>query len=395
MKNRTFFDACLLYLSGFFIMLPVFKLEIYGQNLRLDDACIISLLFLCFFKIRPVNIDRLRPIFIFGILMALVIVYGIFARKIYPIKFWQYDNYPFFRAVGIMIWGLTLGFTCFLDNKFLRTFISGVKHGGFILIPVLYYIAVTSGIKGGLSFYFPKHLLMDLSEMNANTYGALAVLLALCSYLLYRQTGNRFLMIFSIGSLFVPFLYLIRRDVAGIMAGVFYLFFASNKKVAFRKKFFIFLMFAIGAFVAYFFLGDFIFSAFTFDWETGIGYANREKLFPVAISAIIQNPFGYGFGSEIYFFFWDAGKDIVSHNAYLSMGIELGLMAPFLLLFLLFKLFVSEKDVFIRCFIVCFAIESLFGNGMYFYKAQWVFIFLIYINQRINFSATENYVTSP
>src|SRR5690606_22028564 len=101
-----------------------------------------------------------------------------------------------------------------------------------------------------------------------------------------------------------------------------------------------------------------------------------------AFASILESPMGHGIGSEINVLYPITGRPLVSHNSFLSMGIELGVIPTLIFLLLLLYVFCNLRNVWVRFYFLVFFIESFFGNGFYFYKYHFLFLGICILNFR-------------
>lgn len=369
----TPFFALLAFLSGVSITFSFWEIPLSGINLRVED---ILVFFTAIAAVGLLACDSAKVTSSFLAVISFIsvaIVYGLTLRYFSSVEGVEFSQYSLLRVCGILLYCVAFGVVL---RKYVFVLLKGIVLGGAMTVLILLLLGISTLAESGLSgAYDLKDAASSLSELHVNTFGAIAMLTSFSAYLLWRRTGRRVFLGVMIVAMMVPLLYLIRRDIAGILAGVSYLLFMSS--MSGRKRFSILFGLTVVCAVSVALMGQVLIDAFAVDFETGKGMAKREVLYAAAIQAILNQPLGYGWGSEKSIFELWYGLSHVAHNAYLSMAIELGVIFPITLIAFVFWVFFSERDVGVKFFIVVFMVESLFGNGLFFYKVQWVFLFIV------------------
>ncbi|WP_341864737.1 O-antigen ligase family protein, partial [Buttiauxella ferragutiae] len=97
--------------------------------------------------------------------------------------------------------------------------------------------------------------------------------------------------------------------------------------------------------------------------------SDRDSIYTTALIRMLEQPFGYGLGSQNNVIFEGSGINFPAHNFFLSIGLEFGwLYLSLIVMFLAFWLIKSKVHISNKLFFVSYLIIGFFGNAMYFYK---------------------------
>ncbi len=334
--------------------------------MRVDDGLVLLLFLGVLPNLRNYRVNK--KLFFYIFLFVFFTIYGLGVRNNHLVK--SYDNYPLVRILGIIIYYFCLSLS--LRSTFAyQSFLSGVYRGAIflsvvVLLALLFHLLSVGAISG---LYSLKDSLRMLGTFNPNTYGALFLFASFCSYALYKIKKESKFKIFSAWFLFLPFLFLIKRDMLGVLVGMVYLYVVSRNNILYKR----FLIVFIGLVSVY--IIDLLIELW-YSPQFMLLMAHRVEIYGAAVEAIMKRIQGNGIGSEIEMLTYYVGRPNVSHNSFLSMCIELGIFNGtvfFLSLLVLLKLI---KVRFIRFYLIAFFVESLLGNGFYFYKYHFLFLLL-------------------
>lgn len=356
---------------GFFLVNPILYLPLGVVNLKLDDILLLFLIFFYLSKAKEIFLEK--KIVLFAFFIIYLVLYGLFRRKYYPFEF---DNYPLVRMVGVVLYMLMLMVYIKKENLYL-SLIKGVFIGSNVIVVVMSFALLYHIYMYGVSgLYSLKDSLRVLGTFNPNSYGAMMLFSSFCSFALLKYNHEKKYKYFSILCLIIPFIFLIKRDMLGILFSFVYLY-AATKKIKIR----LFLYLCI-----------FLFSIYGLNelisvWDNAEFIrlmAHRVEIYKAAFSLIMENGYGYGLGSEIEVIFERMGRPNVSHNSFLSFSLELGVFNTLIFLVALTYIFSYLKCVWIRAYFIMFFVESLLGNGFYFYKYHFLFLIfsLLYFKYR-------------
>lgn len=223
---------------------------------------------------------------------------------------------------------------------------------------------------------------------NANT---LAIILILPFFLLYNI--KRYISCFIFYPLFfinVILMLMTNSRSTYIFLLVFFLLMISSKIVSLKLLKIISIIGVISSLTLYYFLmnGE-VSSLITLaleNTEKGLNLTGRDNLFKISVNGIIENPLGIGFGSSNVFIENVIGNNLSSHNTYLKIFLEGGilLMVAFIIttLLILYKL----DSSFLVSFFVAYLIKLMFESMIPFTFSLISVIFMLpyFLGERIN-----------
>jgi hypothetical protein len=352
------------FLFGTFLLLPIIYIPLGFTNIKFDDLIIILLFALILIKKKSrINII----VWILILLSLLFLISGILTRYNHD---FNYDNYPLIRIIGIMLYLFVL--SLYIKTKYDIFHLSrGVLFGAKVLIIIMFIFLLSHMVTVGFNIknlYVIKDSLRGISSFNPNSYGIMMVFASFNSYILFDITKNKNFKLAAILFLIMPFIFIIKRDMLGIFVALVYLYIVTR-----NYKIRIFYYTLIGIF--------FIYLIYTLiglwsNEEFKFLMAHRVGIYTAAFTSIMDNPIGYGIGSEVSVLQPLTGRTNVSHNSFLSIGLDLGIYNMLILLMFLISVFYSYRAIWIKFYFIIFFVQSLFGNGFYYYKYHFIFIAL-------------------
>ena len=365
----------ILFLYGLSLGFPDIAANVGGIiNVRGDDILIILLFIRILLTIKPLYVteSQKKIIIIYFIFLSYCLLSGalivIFGGKV--------DSYVLLRDMGGGITFLVLLFS--VDSeKFFRFFLCGLLFAGLAIgfqvsqhFNEIAMDALTSSVQIKEAAAF--------TSWNPNTIGEFGILFSFSSAIAwYMSPAHKYQKLFwllmTISFISLPMVTFARGATISLLCGwTLFLILMRKWKV---------ILCAILAggllFVAWYQnFGDIITAAFDIDLKTGKGFSSRYDLWNVALNLISQNPFiGHGYGQETRMFVLTYGRGM-SHNAYLSILVELGLFGLMILAWQIFNYYYSairllnnHKTNIGSCFVFAFmttiCIDSLSGSGLY------------------------------
>jgi hypothetical protein len=354
---------------GFFLLFPFVYLPLGVVNIKIDDFIVIILFVLLIWgEHLKFNFKLILTILFFIYLL----VYGFIIRRYSTVE--SFDNYPLIRIIGIVLYFLTLVYlnsSKQLLEHFFKYCYLGAKFTFALIICNLMYDFLLGYVTYS-NIYSIKDSLRSLGTFNPNSYGALMILGAYFAYKRYKDLELKIDFYWCIAFLLIPFIIVIRRDIVGISCGILYLIHLRFPKYLIQL---IYIFVIIGLCIGALYLIN--------DWNSDFLKSilgSRWYIYNSAIEAINFNFWGYGIGSETELL-W---RNYVSHNSLLSLCIEFGVYNSIIMIILFLSLFFYSRAIEIRFFLIIFFVESLFGNGLHFYKYHYIFFFLVLNNTLVN-----------
>jgi len=257
--------------------------------------------------------------------------------------------------------------------------VAGLTCGGVVLIS---QIALRLGQSSTVSYATAQDLksAAGFATWNANTAGQAALLLTFAAgtaavLARRRSTCTVYVVLATIFAL-TPLALLIRGSAIAVSAG--YVGF-----LCLTKRWKVLLVAVIVAFVGvgywYAIVGDAVSIATRVDVSTGAGFSGRYDTWHTAIEAISASPLvGYGFGQELRVAA-GIGRELRSHNSFLSVWIELGPTGVGILLALISEIVLAGLSIYkyhplrsygalLVALVVALGLDSLVGLTLYWEK---------------------------
>lgn len=346
----------LCYLLGALMVFPIKMLESGGVNYKLDEFLLVfvGVVFLCTRHARP-------AMFGYAFLVLLYLFYG--AMMVY-ISGLVVNYEVFFRLLQILLIIIVMSMMSDIERT---AMLDGIGNWGpvFALLMVSYLVFKldysTSVLLGSQQhykdFFNSKESFLSV---HIDTVGTVLLLSIYVNMLKYQVTGRSIYLVLCIFMLLPPFMLLSKGDLLAVSLALVFLGFAR-----FSVSYLFFVFLAIGGVIAAVF-GDFS----RFD-------PTREILYSTALKAFVQNPFGYGIGTESQVIFALSGIDYPAHNFLLSAALETGIFGVLFFVSLVFYSCWKNKSPIARAFLLAFVVVGSFGNVMYFYKYHFVFFMMI------------------
>ena len=346
----------LCYLLGALMVFPVKMFNVGGVNYKLDEFLLvfIGVVFLCARHAKPV---------MFG--YVFIVMAYVFYGAILVYMSGLVVNYDvFFRILQVLLVIIVMSMMSDVEKT---AMLDGMANWGpvFALLIVFYLVfkldysaSVLVGSQQHYKDFFngPYSFL----SVHINTVGTVLLLSIYLNLLKYKVTGKAVYFLLSIFMLLPPLMLFSKGDLLAVTLALVYLCFARFRV---SKLFFVFL--ALGAVIA------------AIGWDFSRFDPTREVLYSAALKAFIQNPFGYGIGTESQVIFALSGIDYPAHNFLLSAAIEAGVLGVAFFLALVIYSYRRNKSTLARAFLLAFVVVGSFGNVMYFYKYHFVFFMMI------------------
>lgn len=403
----------ILFLYGLSIGFPDISAKVGGViNIRVDDVLIILLFIRMVITLKPLSVTELQNKIISVYLIFLS--YCLLSGTLIAIFGGNVDSYVLLRDMGG-------GFTFVIlllavdSEKSFRLFLFGFFLAGLAIAfqvtqhfneIALESLTDSNQIKDASSF----------SSWNPNTVGGFGILFSFSSAMSWYMAPSRnwrklLWSVMPVLFISLPLFTFARGATVSLVCGwVLFLVLMRKWKVLLSAVGIAALLFAVW----YQTFGDIIAAAFDIDLKTGKGFSSRYDLWGNALNLIMQSPlWGHGYGQEARLFILTYGRGM-SHNAYFSILVELGLLGLVVLLWQIsnyyyaaFRLFTKNKpnvgSYLIMAFMTAICIDSLSGSGLY--GAKYVTLLLaiiaIFIGfvekemQSQNLSVSTDSMTSP
>lgn len=355
----------ILFLIGFCLVFPFVYIPLGVVNLKVDDLLVILLVFVGLLSKELVfkkNIAFLTFFFIINL------IYGIGLRFFFNI---DYDNYPLVRVLGIILYFVGISFFMVSYRSFF-SLIRGVYNGGrimfLLMLVVLVYQALTVGVLKSL-YSLKDSLRLLPGDYNPNTYGALMVFCSFASMIIHKHMKEDKYLYWAVIFLLMPFVFLIKRDILGVLIGGVY-FVVAKMENRFIKNLCYFCII-----LGLYWIVIKVVSLWS-DSEFITLMAHRVQIYTGSFNLIKTNLYGYGLGSEIELLKVEMGRPFVSHNSFLAYALELGVFNSLAFISILLVIFKKYKNIFLRFFFLVFFVQSFMGNGFYYYKYHFIFLLI-------------------
>lgn len=355
-KVKTIF-----FYIGFFLCFPFFFIPIGSSNIRFEDLAVLLLLMFVF-----INNKKLysKSILFFSSIFVIFITYGLSLRPFYD---FNYDNYPLTRMVGITMYFFVFAF--YMKQDGLKSLCQGAVTGSFLSAIVILSVLIIHLVNIGFTIknmYVFKESLRGVSSFNPNSYGALMVFGSFAAYYLFSLTKQSLYRYAAFLFLSIPFILIIRRDMVGILVALMAVFFISRSK---RTKIVLYPSLIFICFYLTFAVVNYLKGLDSYKFM-----AHRDTQYLAALNAIQENKMGYGLGSETFIMKDSINRESVTHNSFLSLSLEIGLFNALIVIGMIGFTFFNLKDKWFKFYLIAFFVQSLFGNGFYFYKYHFVFV---------------------
>ena len=117
--------------------------------------------------------------------------------------------------------------------------------------------------------------------------------------------------------------------------------------------------------------------------EYNITMSSRDSIYVSALYAISDNILGYGLDSQNSIIEKYSGINYPAHNFFLSVLLELGIIAfvlSVMVIILIFKKVINSYNTFALSVLIAFLFTGMFGNLLYFYKLHFFVIGFTYFS---------------
>lgn len=346
----------LCYLLGVLMVFPVKILDFSGVNYKLDEFLLVFLavVFLCARHAKPV-------LFCY----ALFVLFYLFLGAVLVYISGLVINYEvFLRILQILLVIIVMSMMSDVEKT---AMLDGIANWGpvFALLMVCYLVFAldySASVSLASQQYYKDFFNSKDSflSVHINTVGTILLLSIYLNLLKYQVTGRAVYLLLGIFMLLPPLMLLSKGDILAVVLAMVFLCFARL-----RVSSLFFMCLAFGGVVA------------AIGWDFSRFDPTREVLYSTALKAFIQNPFGYGIGTESQVIFALSGIDYPAHNFLLSAAIETGVLGVIFFLVLIFYSYWRNKSPLARAFLLAFVVVGSFGNVMYFYKYHFVFLMMI------------------
>lgn len=368
---------------GFLFLFPFISIG----SIKLDDILAICLLFLLVVQ-NGFHKKALIVLFV----GSLFFFWGYSARLIFDVT--VFENYAIFRMVQIIIFTMLI---CYMGRQSRYQLYKGLAIGSIFTSGIVVVSCSIFMLSHGISnIYVLKKHVGELFNLHPNTYGIISLFGSFACYQLYDMSKNNIWLKLAAFILLSPFILLIRRDIVAILVA-FVIFIYPFINVTNKIKITFGIMCTIIPYLFFTESGTALYDSLTsVNYATGEGTSYRNLIWAAAFEAIIKNPLGYGFDTEVTLInnFSMLYLDFAAHNSYLSIVIELGFFALFILIgFVVFGYTTAIKyENYILCFFLSLPLISGFaGNGMYLYKYHCIFFMLVIIEiYQLYFNKSES-----
>lgn len=388
----------ILLLYGLSIGFPDISANVGGViNIRLDDLLIILLFIRLVITLKPLSVTELQKKIISVYLIFLS--YCLLSGALIVIFGGNVDSYVLIRDMGGGFTFVVLLLSVNSERSF-RLFLFGLLLAGLAICfqvtqhfneIALESLTDSNQIKDASSF----------SSWNPNTVGGYGILFSFSSAMAWyispaknwRKLSWSMMPVFFIS---LPLFTFARGATVSLVCGwILFLVFMRKWKVLLSAVGIAALLFAVW----YQTFGDIISAAFDIDLKTGKGFSSRYDLWGNAFSLIKQSPlWGHGYGQEARLFILTYGRGM-SHNAYFSILVELGLFGLLVLLWQLYNYYYAAIRLFrknrpnmgsylIIAFMTSICIDSLSGSGLY--GSKYITLLLAIIAVFIGFLEKES-----
>lgn len=378
----------LVFLYGLFFSLPLTFLDVLPYGLKIDDVILILLLLSFFIKAIYLNgnlfINKYSLLFILITITAATLAFFKSSLK--------YDHYfgdsaltVYSRIIQSILIILMLSFI--KDNKFyIRNIKNGIVCGTSISLLVFLVFFIMHLDLSKFSYrgvYFTKDIFQYSNYLPFSIHvNTLSSFFLISFFILFFELKKYNYLCFLF--LLPSFLLIGKGDIIAITA-----FFSILITARFNNR----LLFFTCALILLVVLTPHLYSEYQALYQYRVYSSGRNELYTSALHEILNNPFGYGLGSQNNTLFSLTGINYPAHNIFLSLSLEFGLYYSLIMIFLLIYWFLMAVDKYDKYVLLSFLTIGIFGNAMYFYKYHTLaIIFCLYglwrisINENINYS---------
>ena len=370
-------SAYVFLLYGFSLGFPDLAMSVGSINARLDDAIII-LLFLRLLIVLRTNVITTQQM---PIVKAYLSFWGycILSACFVLVFGMDISTYDLIRMIGGGLTFIALVMTV-QNRKAYRYLLYGIALGGMALcFQVFQHFHEISIYEITKSATFKSEL--NFSTWNPNTIGQACLMLSFSAGLGWagsagHRTFTRYIwMVLAIFFAIVPMFAFARGSSVAIVVGwlIILFMFRSYKTIVAIAS-----LASLTAIKVYQSYGHIIDSAIDIDVSTGKGFSGRYELWGSALNTISHSPiWGHGFGRESFAFIDTIGHGM-SHNAFLSVTVELGIVGLFIMLLIILRIY---KAIYLKAiilnipgyvilfgFITAICIDSIPESGLYWNK---------------------------
>lgn len=346
----------LCYMLGVLIVFPLKILSVGSVNYKFDEILLVFI-FVILFCTRRI---AFRPLVYCG-LIFLYFAYGTLAI----LDSGLVTNYQvYFRLLQIVL--IIVVMSIMSDGERVKMLNGIASWGPVFALCIVFYLIFISGYSFDLLFgnqqYYKDFFNGENTflSVHINTVGTILLLSIYLNLLKFQVTRNKVYILLSAIMLLPSIMLLSKGDLLAILIASVFLCF-SKQKIAYL----FFVCLAAGGLIASYSLN---FAEFD---------PTREALYSTALQAFIDNPYGYGIGTERQVIFAYSGINYPAHNFLLSAALEAGVLGVVFFLALILYSYRRNKDPVARAFLIAFVVVGSFGNVMYFYKYHFVFFMII------------------
>lgn len=380
----------ILFLYGISIGFPDVAQSVGGAiNVRLDDA-IILLLFLRLLIVRqPISIatDQIpiikAYILFWGYCLISAIILMLFDMKV--------DSYFLIRTMGGGMIFIVL-IMSIQNLKSFRFLLYGLALAGIALsFQIFQNFQQIKMIEISKSSAFKEEL--KFSTWNPNTIGQVCLMLTFSAGLGWASSAGKNIWEkrswIALAVLFaaIPVFVFARGASIAIFAGWIIVLYGLRAYKVIIALVLLMIPVAVSMYISY---KEIIDTAINVDVQTGKGFSNRYELWKTALEIISNSPIiGHGFGQEAGLFVETFGRGM-SHNAYLSVTLELGLVGLIIILSIVSRMYkvnysklkknTSPFYLMLVGFIIAICIDSTVGSGLYWEKFTTIAMTIICIS---------------
>lgn len=357
----------LVFLYGLLFSLPLTIINILPSGLKLDDIVLCILIaVLINSKLKKdssfVLFNSYALIFILTTLCMSLIALII---SINNIQHYIGDDQwtVFFRVIQSIL--IITAITLLISNDIsLKPLFNGIITGAAISLIVFlcfFYIHfdIAKFITRGV--YFTKDIFQYLDynpfTIHVNTLGSLFII---PFFIIIFNDYSKKIKFLSPLFLLPSILLISKGDLVALLFFFAYSFFNKNKV---RRLFFVFLGGVVLA------LMPSLLMYYSSLQKYRLTSSDRDNIYHTAIVRFLEQPAGYGLGSQNNIIFSDSGINFPAHNFLLSTGLEFGWLY-LLLVTVFFSMWLLKSNVKVanKVIFTCYFIIGFFGNAMYFYK---------------------------
>lgn len=388
----------ILFLYGLSIGFPDISAKVGGViNIRVDDILIVMLFARMVITLKPLSVTELQKKIIAVYLFFLS--YCLLSGTVIAIFGGSVDSYVLLRDMGggftfvilLLAVDSERSFRFLLFGLFLAGLAIGFQVTQHFNEIALESLTDSNQIKDASSF----------SSWNPNTVGGYGILFSFSAAMAWYMspTHNWRRQLWSMTPILfisLPLFTFARGATVSLVCGwILFLVLMRKWKVLLSAMGLAALLFAIW----YQAFSDIIATAFDIDLKTGKGFSSRYDLWSNALNLVKQSPlWGHGYGQEVRLFILTFGRGM-SHNAYFSILVELGLFGLLVLLWQISNYYYAAIRLFrknrpnvgsylIIAFMTSICIDSLSGSGLY--GSKYITLLLAIIAIFIGFLEKES-----